>query len=34
MTWPARMLGYAPSIAREEGIRRTWQWFTESVFAA
>jgi UDP-glucose 4-epimerase len=27
-----RMLGYAPSIRREEGIRRTWQWFAESVF--
>jgi UDP-glucose 4-epimerase len=27
-----QVLGYAPSIGREEGIRRTWQWFTESVF--
>jgi UDP-glucose 4-epimerase len=27
-----RMLGYAPSIGREEGIRRTWQWFQDSVF--
>ncbi|MFZ2057386.1 MAG: NAD-dependent epimerase/dehydratase family protein [Acidimicrobiales bacterium] len=26
------LLGYAPSIGREEGIRRTWQWFQESVF--
>jgi UDP-glucose 4-epimerase len=28
----SKMLGYAPSIGREEGLRRTWQWFTESVF--
>ena len=28
-----QVLGYAPSISREEGIRRTWQWFEESVFA-
>jgi UDP-glucose 4-epimerase len=27
-----QVLGYAPSIGREEGIRRTWQWFAESVF--
>jgi UDP-glucose 4-epimerase len=27
-----QMLGYAPSISREDGIRRTWQWFQESVF--
>ncbi len=27
-----QMLGYAPSIGREEGIRRTWQWFQASVF--
>jgi UDP-glucose 4-epimerase len=27
-----RVLGYAPSIAREEGIRRTWEWFQQSVF--
>jgi UDP-glucose 4-epimerase len=26
------VLGYAPSIGLEEGIRRTWQWFQESVF--
>ena len=29
-----QMLGYAPTIGREEGIRLTWQWFAESVFAA
>ncbi len=29
-----RVLGYAPAIAREEGIRRTWQWFQKSVFGA
>jgi len=28
-----KILGYAPTIAREDGIGRTWQWFTESVFA-
>ena len=28
------VLGYAPSISREDGIRRTWEWFQESVFAA
>jgi UDP-glucose 4-epimerase len=27
-----QVLGYAPSISREEGMRRTWQWFTEAVF--
>ena len=27
-----QVLGYAPSISREEGIRQTWQWFAESVF--
>jgi UDP-glucose 4-epimerase len=27
-----QVLGYAPSIGREEGIRHTWQWFAESVF--
>jgi len=26
------VLGYVPSIRREEGIRQTWQWFEESVF--
>lgn len=29
-----RMLGYAPTISREDGIRRTWEWFQETVFAA
>ena len=28
----AKVLGYAPTISREHGIRRTWQWYTESVF--
>ena len=28
----SKELGYAPSIDREEGIRRTWEWFTEAVF--
>ena len=27
-----KVLGYAPTITREDGIRRTWQWYTESVF--
>ena len=27
-----QMLGYTPKISREAGIRRTWQWFQESVF--
>jgi len=27
-----QVLGYAPSISREAGIRSTWQWFAESVF--
>jgi nucleoside-diphosphate-sugar epimerase len=27
------LLGFEPSISREEGIRETWQWFQESVFA-
>jgi hypothetical protein len=27
-----QMLGYAPSVAREVGIPRTWQWFQEEVF--
>jgi UDP-glucose 4-epimerase len=27
-----KVLGYAPSISREAGMRSTWQWFTESVF--
>lgn len=29
-----QVLGYAPTISREDGIRRTWQWFQESVFRA
>jgi UDP-glucose 4-epimerase len=29
----ARVLGYSPTIAREDGIRRTWQWYADSVFA-
>ena len=29
-----RVLGYAPTISREEGIRSTWKWFQEAVFAA
>lgn len=28
-----RFLGYAPTISREEGIRSTWKWFQEAVFA-
>ncbi len=27
-----QVLGYAPSIGREAGLRSTWQWFQESVF--
>jgi UDP-glucose 4-epimerase len=30
----AKVLGYAPTISLEDGIRRTWQWYTRSVFAA
>jgi UDP-glucose 4-epimerase len=29
-----RVLGYSPSITREDGMRSTWRWFTESVFRA
>jgi UDP-glucose 4-epimerase len=29
-----QVLGYAPSIKREDGIHRTWQWFQENVFRA
>jgi UDP-glucose 4-epimerase len=29
-----QVLGYAPSIGREAGLRSTWQWFQESVFGA
>jgi UDP-glucose 4-epimerase len=28
----SQMLGYAPSVAREVGIPRTWKWFQEEVF--
>jgi UDP-glucose 4-epimerase len=28
-----RVLGYEPTISREDGIRGTWKWFEESVFA-
>ena len=27
-----QVLGYQPSISREDGIPRTWRWFSESVF--
>jgi UDP-glucose 4-epimerase len=30
----SKVLGYAPTISREDGIRRTWDWFQESVFGA
>jgi hypothetical protein len=26
-------LGYEPTIERGDGIRRTWEWFEEFVFA-
>jgi UDP-glucose 4-epimerase len=29
-----QVLGYTPSISREDGLRSTWQWFAESVFRA
>jgi UDP-glucose 4-epimerase len=29
-----QVLGYSPSVAREDGMRSTWRWFTESVFRA
>jgi UDP-glucose 4-epimerase len=29
-----KVLGYAPTISREEGIVRTWTWFEENVFRA
>jgi len=29
-----QVLGYAPTINREDGLRSTWQWFAESVFRA
>jgi len=28
----AKVLGYAPTISREDGIASTWRWFSESVF--
>lgn len=28
-----KMLGYSPTITREDGIRRTWQWYERTVFA-
>jgi nucleoside-diphosphate-sugar epimerase len=27
-----KLLGYAPSIGREEGIADTWKWFCDFVF--
>ena len=27
-----QVLGYAPSVTREAGIPRTWEWFQEEVF--
>ena len=29
-----QVLGYEPTIAREEGIPRTWRWYSEHVFGA
>jgi len=29
-----QVLGYAPSISRDDGISRTWRWFQEEVFRA
>jgi UDP-glucose 4-epimerase len=29
-----KLLGYEPTIGREDGIRQTWRWFTEAVFTA
>ena len=26
-----RILGYAPAVGLEEGLRRTWAWFMEEV---
>ena len=28
------VIGYAPTISREDGIRQTWLWFRDSVFGA
>lgn len=30
----SEVLGYAPTIAREDGIAQTWQWFLDHVFTA
>jgi UDP-glucose 4-epimerase len=27
------VLGYEPTISREDGIRQTWEWFQDFVFA-
>ena len=27
-----KLLGYAPTISREDGIRRTWDWYAKAVF--
>jgi UDP-glucose 4-epimerase len=29
-----QLLGYTPTISREDGIRSTWQWFRDSVFVS
>jgi nucleoside-diphosphate-sugar epimerase len=29
-----KVLGYTPTITREDGIRRTWEWFQSEVFGA
>jgi UDP-glucose 4-epimerase len=29
-----KLIGYEPTIDREDGIRRTWRWFRQEVFAA
>jgi UDP-glucose 4-epimerase len=28
-----KLIGYAPTISREDGIRRTWEWYNKAVFA-
>jgi UDP-glucose 4-epimerase len=30
----SKLLRYAPTISREDGIRRTWEWFLQAVFGA
>jgi UDP-glucose 4-epimerase len=30
----SKLLGYAPSISREDGIRHTWEWFVQEAFDA